>query len=179
MNKLLIILLSSVLLVQANSKTGQAVQYASQSSLGKSTSTAYTTASSCYCYDSDTIGKQALTLTNNFRKKNGKPALVWSQHISNLAKIHSQNMGTGQVPFGHSGFSCRVSCFIRTAKSAGENVFETSNATAANIAQQAVNAWIASPSHRANLLGNFNSCGIAVFRTDAGVWYATQTFALF
>lgn len=163
---------------QPNKSIGKAFFYSSNSSIGKATYTSFATTAACFCYDSDTLGKQALTYTNNFRAKNGKPAVKWSQHISNLAKIHSQNMGNKIVPFGHTGFDCRVSCLGNVpVRAAGENVFKTSST--GNIPQQAVNAWINSPEHRANLLGNFSNCGIAFFRTNNGVWYVTQTFALF
>ena len=178
--KKIVIMLFLVLSIKANeSKISNAQFFASQSSIGKATYTSFAVAAACYCYDSDKIGKQALALTNNFRAQNGRGALKWNQYISNLAKIHSQDMGTGQVPFGHAGFNCRVSCFNRTARASGENVFQTSNATRDNIAQKAVTAWINSPGHRANLLGNFSTCGIGVYRTVNGVWYVTQIFALF
>jgi uncharacterized protein YkwD len=126
---------------------------------------------------SNTIGMRALQYTNQFRAQNGRSALLWNQDIADLAYRHSKRMGEGKVPFGHQGFRRRVDNFPRPARAAGENVFM--GTISGDVARIAVNAWINSPGHRANLLGNYNRCGIGVYQNDRGVWFFTQIFALF
>ena len=128
---------------------------------------------------SETISKQIVTFTNQFRASNGRSNLVWNEIISSIGRAYSIRMARGIDPFGHNGFTCRVSLFPLAAQAAGENLYFTSNATSSNIARMAVDAWINSPGHRANLLGQYNYCGVGVFQNNAGVWYVTQLFALF
>eukprot|EP00479_Gromia_sphaerica_P002738 TRINITY_DN13213_c0_g1_i1.p1 TRINITY_DN13213_c0_g1~~TRINITY_DN13213_c0_g1_i1.p1 ORF type:complete len:97 (+),score=17.63 TRINITY_DN13213_c0_g1_i1:39-293(+) len=40
----------------------------------------------------DKIGKEALRLTNEFRKKNHLPELMWQQALANIGQKHSKNM---------------------------------------------------------------------------------------
>jgi len=126
---------------------------------------------------SNTIGKRALQYTNQFRAQNGRRALLWNQDIADLAYRHSKRMGDGVVPFGHQGFQRRVANFPQPALAAGENVFM--GTISGDLARIAVNAWINSPGHRANLLGNYNRCGIGVYQNSKGTWFFTQIFALF
>jgi hypothetical protein len=42
----------------------------------------------------------------------------------------------------------------------------------------AVDGWIDSPGHRANLLADHTFCGIGVYKNAQGAWYLTQMFAL-
>jgi uncharacterized protein YkwD len=41
-------------------------------------------------YDPLQIGKQALEFTNEFRKKNGLPALTWHQSLCDIGVTHSK-----------------------------------------------------------------------------------------
>jgi uncharacterized protein YkwD len=42
--------------------------------------------------------------------------------MSEQARIHSQNMASGKVPFGHQGFQQRVTAVAIPYSSAAENV---------------------------------------------------------
>lgn len=122
------------------------------------------------------IGRLALQYTNEFRVKNKLKPLTWNQKVADLATEHSKNMAEGKVPFGHDGFHSRVARYPSRAWGAAENVFMTSSNR--QVARDAVNGWIKSPGHRKNLLGNYNTCAIGVYKGQRG-WYATQLFARF
>lgn len=125
---------------------------------------------------SQSIEKQILVYTNEFRAQNGKPPLQWNQKMAELATEHSENMALGRVPFGHAGFQDRVSRYPFRWKGAAENVFM---ATArSNIARVVVDGWINSPGHRQNLLGNYNYCGVGTYKGSQNRWYYTQLFGL-
>jgi uncharacterized protein YkwD len=125
-------------------------------------------------YDVQKIGKESLTLTNEFRKKQGLKPLVWSQALCTIGQGHSKDMGDGKVPFGHAGFDKRVKAYPFQSSSAAENV--AMNSGSSNIAQVAVDGWINSPGHRKNLLSNTTYCGIGVYRNDHNQFYLTQLF---
>eukprot|EP00920_Eleutheroschizon_duboscqi_P017275 GHVT01041341.1.p3 GENE.GHVT01041341.1~~GHVT01041341.1.p3 ORF type:complete len:101 (-),score=22.91 GHVT01041341.1:1215-1517(-) len=61
--------------------------------------------------------------------------------------------------------------FRRTAENVGMNL------GVYNTAEEVVKGWIDSPGHRANLVGDFDLCGIAVARAPSGAFYYTQLFA--
>lgn len=68
------------------------------------------------------IGKDSLILTNEFRKKRGKPPLIWNDKLCSIGAVHSKNMGDGKVPFSHDGFDGRVKEYPFQVHSAAENV---------------------------------------------------------
>jgi uncharacterized protein YkwD len=121
------------------------------------------------------IGREALRLTNEFRKAQKLPPLEWSQELANIVLVHSRDMGEGRVPFSHQGFEKRVRDYPFHSRSAAENVAWSHNLPPASAA---VDGWIDSPGHRKNLLSAHNCCGIGVFRTADGRYFLTQLFGL-
>jgi uncharacterized protein YkwD len=116
--------------------------------------------------------RRCLELVNDFRKRNGKSPLAYSQVLSDIAMTHSQGMLSGKVPFGHAGFPERAAR-VPQALGTGENVAYCSGVS--DSVRTMVDGWIESPGHRRNLLGNFNAMGIA-FAVRGDLWYGTQFF---
>jgi uncharacterized protein YkwD len=125
----------------------------------------------------DIIGKQALELTNEFRKQHGLHPLKWHDALAQIGRKHSEDMGDGRVPFGHEGFKARVDQMLRSIplRSAAENVAMSHGLS--DVARIAVDGWIQSEGHRRNLLENHDYCGIGVYQNKHGTWYLTQLFA--
>lgn len=121
--------------------------------------------------------KKAFHNTNQFRAKKGLPKLEWNQKIAEIARVHSIDMASGRVEFGHDGFSARMDSFPGRARGAAENVYWCTHED--DLGRRAVDSWIGSPGHYKNLVGNYNVCGIGVFQNDKGHWYITQLFALY
>ncbi|MBE8989650.1 CAP domain-containing protein [Nostoc sp. LEGE 12450] len=111
---------------------------------------------------------------NSYRTSQRLPALTRNSAIDNQARIHSQNMASGKVPFGHTGFSERIKATGISYTSAGENVAYNQGYT--DPATKAVQGWLKSPGHLANIRGNFNKTGIGVASNSAGKVYFTQIF---
>lgn len=128
-------------------------------------------------YDADRIGREALQLTNVFRAKHNLPPLTWSQPIAEIGKGHSRDMGDGRAPFNHDGFDERVARYPVPSMGAAENLAWCSESVDA--ARIAVDGWIKSPGHRANLLARHSHCGIGVYRSPSAKIYLTQLFALY
>lgn len=113
---------------------------------------------------------------NAYRASKALPALALNATISNVARIHSQNMASGSVPFGHQGFDARVQTLSRTFtfRGASENV--AYNQGYSDPATVAVNGWLRSPGHLNNIVGSFNLTGIGVARNSKGEYFFTQIF---
>ncbi|MEH1871074.1 CAP domain-containing protein [Nostoc sp.] len=111
---------------------------------------------------------------NDYRASQGLPKLTSNSAMDNQARIHSQDMANGKVPFGHTGFPERVKAIGIPYRSAGENV--AYNQGYSDPATIAVQGWLKSPGHLANIKGNFNKTGIGVVSNSKGEIYFTQIF---
>ncbi len=120
---------------------------------------------------------QTFALINQYREANHLPTLQWNSMIAKVARGHSAEMATGEVDFGHDGFSDRVTklkAVLVGVHGAGENVLRTDNPV--DVAKMAVEIWLHSPRHLANIRGDFNYSGMGVWVSDKGVIYFTQMF---
>ena len=126
------------------------------------------------------VEKQTFFLINQYRKSSSLPPLVWDDSIAKVARAHSKDMATGEVDFGHAGFSDRVS-HLKTVmtgfRGAGENVLMTTDLE--EVAQKAVAVWLHSPHHLENIRGDFNYSGLGVWQDKDGTIYFTQIFMKF
>ncbi len=113
---------------------------------------------------------------NQYRKSHNLPPLQWDARIAQQARLHSQAMASGKVPFSHNGFEGRVKAIAKSIRyrSAGENV--AYNMGYADPGKQAVQGWIKSPGHRHNMEGNFDLTGIGIAKNAKGEYYLTQEF---
>lgn len=112
--------------------------------------------------------------TNQFRKSNGKAALLLRDDLNEIARKHSADMASGRKRIGHGGFQQREALIRRklnTMGIIGENV-----AYGANTAKEVVTLWKNSPDHRKNMLGNYKYIGIGTASDRKGNIYFTQIF---
>lgn len=118
--------------------------------------------------------REILKYTNQYRHRQGLPALESDQIATRLAQKHSSDMASRRAGFGHGGFQQRTNK-LRAAYgryiATGENV-----AYGKLSAKEVVNIWIHSRPHRKNLLGNFNKIGIGIAYDRQGIAYFTQLF---
>lgn len=92
----------------------------------------------------------------------GGLAQNWSNHQAAIGSMQHQNLQAILESPGYGHFS-----------GMGENVLTGGCGTSAGQMHQ---AWMNSPAHRANILGNFNAVGIGI-ACNGGSVYATQDFA--
>jgi len=126
-------------------------------------------------YDPELLARQALDGTNRYRASQGLVPLRWHDGIARIARIHAEQMASGQATFSHDGFDARVRAYPVAHRSAAENL--ALNSGVSDVAGAAVEGWIKSPGHERNLRGAFNLCGIGVARSSNGTFYLTQLFA--
>jgi hypothetical protein len=125
-------------------------------------------------FQNTNLEKSVFNQINQYRAKKGLKQLNLSEKISHQARIHSQNMATGKVPFSHQGFEQRVMAIPLKYSSAAENVaYNTGYSSPAN---EAVSGWLKSPGHLKNLQGKYNLTGVGVATNDKGEVYLTQIF---
>jgi len=112
-------------------------------------------------------------LINEYRLSNNLNALGLEQGIVKLkAKEHNEYM-IKKSELSHDLFKERSKVIMDKTKAfrVGENV-----ACGYNKAKTLVDAWIASPTHRANILGDFNYFDISTDFSKSGVMYSTNIF---
>jgi len=117
--------------------------------------------------------RHAHALTNAFRAANGRPALRFNRHLADLALTWSTTMAK-RGTFAHQPLAQLVGppgTYVSAENIAG------GVGRAGSPSATAVRLWAASAGHRANLLSGATHVGVGIFRTEAGTWRATQTFA--
>jgi uncharacterized protein YkwD len=125
-----------------------------------------------------TLEQEAYRQVNQYRISRSLKPLEFNAQISQIARIHSQNMAGKKAPFSHDGFKQRVQQMqvAIPLRKAGENLaFIKGYPDPVAIAVQ---GWIDSPGHRHNMEGDFNVTGMGVAKNAAGEYYFTQLFVL-
>ncbi len=126
------------------------------------------------------IEKRAFEQTNLARIKNGLPPLAWDGEVCRMARAHSENMSR-QGFFSHAtpeGLRLRDRARlvgIIHYSVLGENI--AYNQGYEDPGAFAVERWMLSPKHRANILSTeFRAMAIGSFVASDGSVYLTQTF---
>jgi uncharacterized protein YkwD len=111
---------------------------------------------------------------NQYRASKKLPPLSVDPRITQIARIHSENMANGKVRFSHDGFEGRAKAITIPYQSVGENV--AYNMGYSDPVRKAVEGWIKSEGHRKNMEGQFNLTGIGIAKNAKGEYYFTQLF---
>jgi uncharacterized protein YkwD len=111
-------------------------------------------------------------LVNNERAANGLGAVGWNDQLGGLAQSWSDHMaGTGD--FSHQNLDALLQNPAYSGFSGlGENIIHGGCGTSSAALHQ---AWMNSPDHRANILGNYNAIGVGL-ACNGGDLYATEDF---
>jgi uncharacterized protein YkwD len=126
------------------------------------------------------IEKRAFEQTNLVRIQNGLPPFVWDADVCRMARVHSESMSRLGF-FAHvtpDGLRlrdrARVAGILQFSV-LGENI--AYNQGYADPGAFAVERWMASAKHRANILSSeFRAMAIGSFVAPDGSVYLTQTF---
>lgn len=108
----------------------------------------------------------ACSITNSERQKQGLGPLSWDSRLYRAALDHATDMATRGY-FSHVtpeglGPGARLQKYSVSYRSYGENI-----AYGYNTGLSAMNGWMNSSGHRANILGDYSAVGIAVYK---GYW---------
>lgn len=123
-------------------------------------------------YNHSTFELELLDLVNEYRVSQGLITLSIIEHISYVSAGHDDYMISVNT-VSHDNFTTRKTNMqqVLGATRVGENV-----AFGFSTPQAALNAWIQSDSHRANLQGDYTHFGIAVKDNLEGRKYYTNMF---
>jgi uncharacterized protein YkwD len=125
-----------------------------------------------YTYSADEL--ETMKIINDYRMSVGLLALEKSDYISTKSEEHNTYMIANNV-VNHDGFVERSASIIKMlgAKTVGENV-----AYNYSTPQAALNAWLNSPGHKENIVGNYTHFGISIRESAVtGKKYYTNIFA--
>ena len=134
------------------------------------TSSASTQKAMIYTYNATEI--ETMALINAYRVSIGLNELKEINHISYKSEEHDNYMITNNV-VNHDDFVSRSENIMKVlgAKSVGENIAYNYNSP-----QAALDAWLKSPAHKANIEGNFTHFGLAIRISAEGKKYYTNIF---
>ena len=135
------------------------------------TSSASTQKAMTYTYNATEI--ETMALINAYRVSIGLNELKEINHISYKSEEHDNYMITNNV-VNHDDFVSRSENIMKVlgAKSVGENIAYNYNSP-----QAALDAWLKSPAHKANIEGNFTHFGLAIRVRKKKKKYYTNIFA--
>jgi uncharacterized protein YkwD len=111
---------------------------------------------------------------NEYRASKKLPPLSVDPRISQIARIHSENMANGKATFSHDGFEKRAKAITIPYQGVAENL--AYNMGYSDPVRNAVEGWIKSDGHRKNMEGKFNLTGIGIAKNAKGEYYFTQLF---
>ena len=138
------------------------------------------------CHDSDatgpsqwpwtTIELRLQELVNAHRDSLGLAPLAWSETIAAQVRTHSLNMSNGTVAFGHEGFDQRVAVISQAIPSSywAENVARNYGGT--DPAYAALQQWLNSSGHKANMECACNMAAVGVAQASSGEYFFTMFF---
>lgn len=119
--------------------------------------------------------EEFMDLVNDHRASIGLRALIHDDDMGEIARTHSQNMASGAVAFGHTGFSSR--CSASKAALGGGNWCGENVAAGQTTPKAAFTSWMNSSGHRANIeKSTATHSGFGFAKSSSGKYYWTQIF---
>ena len=130
--------------------------------------------------EASAIERRAFEQTNAMRVQKGLPPLVWDADVCRMARVHSESMSrlnyfSHTTPDGQRLRDRARAAGILTYTVLGENI--AYNQGYEDPGAFAVERWMASEKHRANILSpEFRAMAIGTYVAPDGSVYLTQTF---
>lgn len=124
--------------------------------------------------------RRAFDLANAERRARGESSLVWDAELTRMARLHSESMARQNFfdhtnPQGENMTMRARACGVCGWSAIAENIAYNSGYD--DPAAFAVERWLASPKHRANMLRDgFTHSGVGVARAADGRVFFTQVF---
>lgn len=115
------------------------------------------------------MAQEVLTLVNNQRAAAGLGALTWNAGLEKDAMVRAMEC---EQSFSHTRPNGTDWWTVDSNLMYGENLAYNYSDAASVVA-----AWMASPTHKANIMnGSYVTMGVAAYQTSSGVWYWAQEF---
>lgn len=119
--------------------------------------------------------EEFVDLVNAHRSSIGLRTLIHNDGMADIARGHSEDMASGRVAFGHTGFSAR--CSEARSVLGGGNWCAENVAAGQKTPQAAFTSWMNSSGHRANIESSkATHMGFGYAKNSSGKYYWTQIF---
>ena len=115
-----------------------------------------------------TAAQDAFNLINQSRQAAGLPALAWNAGLEQASRVRAQEC---QSLFSHTRPDGSDWWTVNSDLMYGENL-----AMDYYSANDAVQGWLASPTHYANIMADFTTGAIAIHQAGDGTWYWANEF---
>jgi len=124
---------------------------------------------------------EILGLVNQQRVRSGLAPLKFSPRLAVVARGHSYDMAMRHYLAHNSPDGVapadRISGVGIGYLTVGENIYMDENADSADVPQRAMNGWLKSPEHLANIISSkFTETGVGIAHSADGGTYVTQDF---
>jgi len=124
---------------------------------------------------------QILGLVNQRRVRSGLQPLKFSPRLAVIARGHSYDMAMRHYLAHNSPDGVAPADRISGAgigyRAVGENIYMDEDADSADAPIRAMNGWLKSPEHLANIISNtFTETGVGIAQSSDGATYVTQDF---
>jgi len=124
---------------------------------------------------------EILDLVNQERARGGLRPLKFSPRLAVIARGHSYDMAMRHYLAHNSpdgvAPSDRISGVGLDYRAVGENIYKDDDGNSADVPQRAMNGWLKSPEHLANIVsGKFTETGVGIAQSADGTTYVTQDF---
>jgi uncharacterized protein YkwD len=124
---------------------------------------------------------EVLGLVNRQRTRSGLPPLKFSARLAVIARGHSYDMAMRHYLAHNSPDGVapadRISGAGIAFHAVGENIYADDDADSADLPRRAMEGWLKSPDHLANIVSSrFTETGVGVAESADGRTYVTQDF---
>jgi len=124
---------------------------------------------------------EILGLVNQQRARAGLLPLKFSPRLAVIARGHSYDMAMRHYLAHNSPDGAapadRISGVGLGYRAVGENIYKDDDADSADIPRRAMNGWLKSPEHLANIVSaKFTETGVGIAQSADGITYVTQDF---
>ena len=111
---------------------------------------------------------KAYNIVNDVREENNVDRLVWDENLENVSDVRSKEISES---FSHTRPNGSAWYTVNSNIQGGENL-----AYGYNNAEDTVNAWLNSPTHKENILyDDFTKMAISIYEND-GTYYWSQEY---
>jgi uncharacterized protein YkwD len=124
---------------------------------------------------------EILGLVNQQRVRDGMRPLKFSPRLAVIARGHSYDMAMRHYLAHNSPDGVAPADRISGAglgyRAVGENIYMDDDADSADVPRRAMNGWLKSPEHLANIISDkFTETGVGIAQSADGSTYVTQDF---
>ena len=146
--------------------TAAATEPSSEPEVTETTAVTETTPAPSVNAPSDPTMLELFNLVNDARAEQGLSPLSWSSSLAADAAARAQEIA---VVFSHTRPDGSEWWTVDPDRMYGENI-----AAGQTSAQDVFNSWWSSEGHKANMLGNYTTCGFALYCTDSGYYWVQE-----